>query len=183
MYAYEDPGNCLDQYGVYKQNRPLPKRIITFRDVHRDPFALKGVLKFLHVADVQLSDNGFPISATWLITDPDEAANTVAVFTGDLLDRGPRGLSLFAVLFVLHRQAHKHRSDLVIILGNHNAMAMTAHKTYIQKNLADGDLLEFLRKGDERGLNVPYQELVQYRDHWYLSVEGHEKYLDNRDHA
>lgn len=76
-----------------------PARVVAIGDLHGDPAALERVLQMAGLTDT---------AGTWIAT------GTTAVFTGDMVDRGPDSRGVMRRIRQLQAQGHA-----VPLLGNH----------------------------------------------------------------
>ncbi len=99
------------------------RRIVAIGDIHGDYDALVAILKAAGVIDA---------AGRW--TDP----NTTLVQTGDFLDRGPRMREVTEFLMTLERQAARQGGQVIVLLGNHEAMNLMGDLRYVtRENFAE----------------------------------------------
>ena len=95
---------------------PGAARVVAIGDVHGDLSALKGALKLAGLADEQ---------GTW------SGGKAVLVQTGDLLDRGDDEDEIMDLLHKLREGARAAGGDVVLLLGNHEAMNAQGDLRYV----------------------------------------------------
>jgi hypothetical protein len=84
-----------------------PARVVAIGDLHGDADALVALLRHTHLVDASLRWTG---------------GTTVLVQCGDYLDRGVQVRRLLDLLMALERQAAAAGGQVLVLLGNHEAM-------------------------------------------------------------
>jgi hypothetical protein len=141
---------------VVQVNTAKGSKIYAIGDAHADHVRLLGVLKAAGLIDPQTLTNVEPANVKWA------AGNSVLVVTGDMINKGPSpdgsSLRVIAILRALQESAKVSGGQVIILLGNHEALFLAdwKDKTDFRKELDDkgfaardvanckGDLGEFL---------------------------------------
>jgi hypothetical protein len=92
-----------------------PRRVVAVGDVHGGHTQLAALLVGAGITDA---------SGSWIARD------TTLVQLGDLLDRGPREREVLELLMRLQKEAKKHGGEVVVLLGNHEAMCLLGDLRY-----------------------------------------------------
>lgn len=92
-----------------------PRRIVAIGDVHGGHAQLASLLAGAGITDA---------AGRWIARD------TTLVQLGDLLDRGASEREVLALLMRLQKEARRSRSEVVALLGNHEAMSMLGDLRY-----------------------------------------------------
>jgi hypothetical protein len=96
--------------------QPAPQRIIAVGDLHGDFEAWRAIAAAAGVADAK---------GRWT------GGNATLVQMGDVVDRGPDSLKIIHDLMKLQRDAPKRGGQVIVVLGNHEAMMMTDDMRYV----------------------------------------------------
>jgi len=104
--------------------RPTPARIVAVGDLHGDTDATLAVLQLAGVVDAQGHWSG---------------GQATLVQTGDMLDRGLSSKGVVALLQRLQAEAPASGGQVVVLLGNHEAMNLQGDWRYVSPE----DLNEF----------------------------------------
>ena len=93
-----------------------PKRIVAVGDLHGDYRAWLDIARAARLVDGRNRWAG---------------GATILVQTGDIVDRGPDSLKIIRHLMRLKRQAARRGGQVVVLVGNHEAMNMTDDLRYV----------------------------------------------------
>ncbi|WP_310469070.1 metallophosphoesterase [Sphingomonas sp.] len=93
-----------------------PGRIVAIGDLHGDYEAWRKILLAAKLTDA---------SGKWT------GGAATLVQTGDITDRGPDSLKIIRHMMVLQRQAPRAKGNVVILLGNHEAMNVIGDLRYV----------------------------------------------------
>jgi len=96
--------------------QPAPQRIVAIGDLHGDFEAWQAISGAAGLADSK---------GRWI------GGNATLVQMGDIVDRGPDSLKIIRDLMKLQREAPKRGGQVIILLGNHEAMMMTDDMRYV----------------------------------------------------
>lgn len=96
--------------------QPAPQRIVAVGDLHGDYAAWLDIAKAARLVGRDLKWTG---------------GRTTLVQMGDVTDRGPDSLKIIRHLQQLQRQARGAGGNVVILLGNHEAMMVTGDYRYV----------------------------------------------------
>lgn len=96
--------------------QPAPHRIVAIGDLHGDFEAWRAIAAAAGVADSK---------GRWT------GGNATLVQMGDVVDRGPDSLKIIHDLMKLQREAPKRGGQVIVVLGNHEAMMMTDDMRYV----------------------------------------------------
>jgi hypothetical protein len=120
-------------------------RIVAIGDVHGSLPQFESMLKEMKLLDAKHGDSG-----QWT------GGQTTFVQTGDIVDRGPKSRACLDLLMNLERSSQKQKKGkVVILLGNHEIMAVTGDLRYVVPE-------------DFQGFATPQSEKVRqaaYRDY------------------
>ena len=97
-------------------SQPAPQRIVAVGDLHGDYAAWIDIARAARLIRPDLKWAG---------------GRTILVQMGDLTDRGPDSLKIIRHLQQLQRQARAAGGQVVILLGNHEAMMVTGDYRYV----------------------------------------------------
>lgn len=117
-----------------------PSSVIAVGDVHGDVDALRRTLAGAGV--INAADE-------WI------AADTVLVFTGDLLDRGTSEPQVMALVRALQASAPQANGMVLVALGNHEIMNVAGDYRYVAEAGWAGWDAGPIAEGDPRLTNVP----------------------------
>jgi hypothetical protein len=92
------------------------QRIVAIGDLHGDFEAWRAIAAAAGVADSK---------GRWT------GGNSTLVQMGDVVDRGPDSLKIIHDLIKLQREAPKRGGQVIVVLGNHEAMMMTNDMRYV----------------------------------------------------
>lgn len=81
--------------------------IVALGDIHRSFNTLITILRNAELID---------------ITNKWYARNTIVVFLGDLVDRGPRSIDVVQIIKSLQQQAYSFNSLVIVLNGNHDTL-------------------------------------------------------------
>jgi hypothetical protein len=95
---------------------PTPARIVAIGDLHGD-FAVWRAI----AVDARLIDRG----GKWI------GGKTVLVQGGDIVDRAPDSLKIIRDLMRLEKEARRAGGQVIVLIGNHEAMMMTGDLRYV----------------------------------------------------
>ena len=141
---------------VVQVNTAKGSKVYAIGDAHADHVRLLGVLKASGIIDPQTPANFEPKDLKWA------AGNSVLVVTGDMINKGPSpggsSLRVIAILRALQESAKGSGGQVIILMGNHEALFLAdwKDKTDFRKELEDkgfvpkdvanckGDVGEFL---------------------------------------
>lgn len=118
--------------------QPSPARIVAVGDLHGDYDAWIDIAKAAGLIGSNLR---------WT------AGKTVLVQTGDITDRGPDSLKIIRHLQQLQRQARSAGGQVIILLGNHEAMQVTGDLRYVHA----GEYAAFADRQSERRRDQAYE--------------------------
>jgi hypothetical protein len=108
--------------------QPAPQRIVAIGDLHGDFDAWRAIAAAAGIADSK---------GRWT------GGNATLVQMGDIVDRGPDSLKIIRDLMKLQRDAPKQGGQVIVVLGNHEAMMMTDDMRYVHPGeyeaFANGD--------------------------------------------
>jgi len=121
-------------------------RIVAIGDLHGDAVAFRLVTQQAGIADTNGDWNG---------------DKTVVVQTGDNCDRGPDCREILHGWFKLREQARNAGGDVVLLLGNHEALSMTNSAT-LKKYVTEADYAKFGGSEARRHAFQPDGELGRY---------------------
>lgn len=96
--------------------QPAPQRIVAIGDLHGDFEAWRAIAAAAGLADAK---------GRWT------GGNATLVQMGDIVDRGPDSLKIIRDLMKLQREAPKRGGQVIVLLGNHEAMMMTDDMRYV----------------------------------------------------
>ena len=96
--------------------QPAPQRIVAIGDLHGDFDAWRAIAAAAGIADS---------SGKWT------GGNATLVQMGDVVDRGPDSLKIIHDLMKLQKEAPKRGGQVIVVLGNHEAMMMTDDMRYV----------------------------------------------------
>jgi hypothetical protein len=96
--------------------QPAPQRIVGIGDLHGDFEAWRAIAAAAGLADAK---------GRWT------GGNATLVQMGDIVDRGPDSLKIIRDLMKLQREAPKRGGQVIVLLGNHEAMMMTDDMRYV----------------------------------------------------
>ena len=112
-----------------------PARIVVLGDIHG---SLDGLISILRVADLIDSQGNW------------SGHKTVLVQVGDLLDRGPDDRAVMDLFMKLQDQADEAGGEVIVLLGNHEAMNLMGDLRYVTREsyagFADEDSEKRIRK-------------------------------------
>lgn len=148
----------LSCHSVIEQPQPQKPstRLIAIGDIHADLQATKETLLLAGIIDKNDS---------WI------AENTILVQTGDLTDRGPDGDSILHFIKRLEQEAPSKSSQLITLIGNHEAMNLSGDWRYVSKE----DILDF---GGLEKRKAAFSPNGKWRQ-WFLSHDAVAKVQDN----
>ncbi len=89
------------------EERPAGRRIVAIGDIHGAHNGVRAILREAGIIDQR---------------DRWAGGDTVFVQTGDFLDRGPSATEVARLLMSLQQQAGEDGGEVVVLLGNHEAM-------------------------------------------------------------
>lgn len=118
--------------------RPAPQRIVAVGDLHGDYSAWIDIAKAARLVGPNLRWTG---------------GRTVLVQTGDITDRGPDSLKIIRHLQQLQRQARAAGGQVIVLLGNHEAMQVSGDLRYVHP----GEYAAFADRHSERRREQAYQ--------------------------
>lgn len=118
--------------------QPVPQRVVAVGDLHGDYAAWIDIAKAARLVGPDLKWTG---------------GRTVLVQTGDITDRGPDSLKIIRHLRQIHRQAKAAGGDVVVLLGNHEAMQVTGDLRYVHP----GEYAAFADRQSERRRSQAYE--------------------------
>lgn len=96
--------------------QPAPQRIVAIGDLHGDFEAWRAIAAAAGIADAKGKWTG---------------GNATLVQMGDIVDRGPDSLKIIHDLMDLQKEAPKRGGQVIVLLGNHEAMMMTDDMRYV----------------------------------------------------
>jgi len=96
--------------------QPAPQRIVAIGDLHGDFEAWRAIAAAAGIADSKGKWTG---------------GNATLVQMGDIVDRGPDSLKIIHDLMKLQKEAPRHGGQVIVLLGNHEAMMMTDDMRYV----------------------------------------------------
>lgn len=128
-----------------------PDRVIALGDVHGDFVNVCAILRWIHLIDEQNHWTG---------------GNTTLVQTGDLIDRGAKGLEVMDLFMTLQTEATKAGGNVVLLLGNHEVMNIVGDVRYV----APATYASFADHESESRRKAAYQAYAAW-------VAAHEKVL------
>ena len=95
---------------------PSPQRIVAVGDLHGDHAAWRAIAQAARLVDAK---------GRWA------GGKTTFVQVGDIVDRGPDSLKIIRDLMRLEREAMAKGGQVVVLIGNHEAMMMTNDLRYV----------------------------------------------------
>jgi len=102
-----------------------PPRLVAIGDLHGD---LSAALATLELAGVVAPGHGGRIDRTvWA------GGDTLVVQMGDFTDRGPSEIKILLLMRWLASQARREGGDVVMLLGNHDAMQVAGDFRYVHR--------------------------------------------------
>jgi len=119
-------------------SQPAPARIVAVGDLHGDYAAWIDIAKAAGLIGRNLRWTG---------------GRTVLVQTGDITDRGPDSLKIIRHLQQLQRQARSAGGNVIVVLGNHEAMQVTGDLRYVHP----GEYAAFADRQSERRRDQAYE--------------------------
>lgn len=117
--------------------QPAQPRIVAVGDLHGDYSAWIDIARAARLIGPDLKWSG---------------GRTVLVQTGDITDRGPDSLKIIRHLQQLHRQARSAGGNVIVLLGNHEAMQVTGDLRYVHP----GEYAAFVDRQSERRRGLAY---------------------------
>ena len=117
--------------------QPSPQRVVAVGDLHGDYSAWLDIAKAARIVGPDLKWSG---------------GRTVLVQTGDITDRGPDSLKIIRHLQQIQRQAKAAGGEVVVLLGNHEAMQVTGDLRYVHP----GEYAAFADRQSERRRSQAY---------------------------
>ncbi len=112
------------------------RRIVAVGDLHGDFSAWQDITRAAQLVDKR---------GRWIGRD------TILVQTGDVVDRGPNSLEIIRDLMRLQREAMRAHGQVIVLVGNHEAMNLTGDLRYVSA----GDYAAFAdRRSAQRRENV-----------------------------
>lgn len=115
-----------------------PERIVAVGDLHGDYQAWLDIARAARLVDRR---NRWAGGASTLVQ------------TGDIVDRGPDSLKIIRHLMRLKREAARRGGQVVVLVGNHEAMNMTDDLRYVHP----GEYAAFATPGSDRLRELTYQ--------------------------
>jgi hypothetical protein len=126
---------------VVQVNTTKGTKVYAIGDAHADHLRLLGVLKAAGLIDPQTPTNVEPKDVKWA------AGNSVLVVTGDMINKGPSpggsSLRVIAILRALQESARGSGGQVILLMGNHEAIFLGdwKDKTDFTKELGDNGLV------------------------------------------
>ncbi|HET9355209.1 MAG TPA: metallophosphoesterase [Sphingomicrobium sp.] len=117
--------------------QPAPPRVVAVGDLHGDYSAWIDIARAARLIGPDLKWSG---------------GRTVLVQLGDITDRGPDSLKIIRHLQQLHRQARSAGGNVIVLLGNHEAMQVTGDLRYVHP----GEYAAFADRQSERRRALAY---------------------------
>ena len=117
--------------GVMPARAAETQRIVAVGDLHGDHDAWLAIARAAGVVDRKGKWTG---------------GKTVLVQLGDIVDRGPDSLPIIRDLMRLQREAPRRGGQVIVLVGNHEAMMMTADMRYV----SPGELAAFTDRDSGR---------------------------------
>jgi Calcineurin-like phosphoesterase len=96
--------------------KPAPVRIVAVGDLHGDYDAWEAIARAAGLVDSK---------GRWA------GGNTTLIQMGDVPDRGPDSLKIIRQLMKLQREARGKRGQVIVLVGNHEAMNMIGDLRYV----------------------------------------------------
>lgn len=118
--------------------QPAPPRVVAVGDLHGDYSAWIDIARAARLVGPDLKWSG---------------GRTVLVQLGDITDRGPDSLKIIRHLQQLQRQARSAGGQVIILLGNHEAMQVTGDLRYVHA----GEYAAFADRQSERRRDQAYE--------------------------
>ena len=115
-----------------------PQRIIAVGDLHGDHDAWRAIATSSGLIDAKGKWSG---------------GNATLVQMGDIVDRGPDSLKIIRDLMRLQREAPKRGGNVIVLLGNHEAMMMTGDLRYVHP----GEYAAFAPRDSKARLDRVYE--------------------------
>ncbi|QIK96464.1 protein-tyrosine-phosphatase [Sphingomonas sp. HDW15A] len=119
-------------------SQPTPPRIVAVGDLHGDYAAWIDIAKAARLIGPNLRWTG---------------GKTILVQTGDITDRGPDSLKIIRHLQQLQRQARGAGGNVIVVLGNHEAMQVTGDLRYVHA----GEYAAFADRQSQRRRELAYE--------------------------
>ena len=123
--------------GVTPARAAETQRIVAIGDLHGDHDAWLAIARAAGLVDSK---------AKWI------GGKTVLVQLGDIVDRGPDSLSIIRDLMRLQREAPRRGGQVIVLVGNHEAMMMTGDMRYV----TPGELAAFTDRNSVRRREQTY---------------------------
>lgn len=120
-----------------RSSYPANDRIVAVGDLHGDFEAWRAIATAAGVTDAR---------GRWT------GGTTTLVQTGDVLDRGPDSLKIIRDLMRLQREARRAKGRVIMLVGNHEAMNMTADLRYVHP----GEFAAFVDRGSAERREAVY---------------------------
>ena len=114
-----------------------PPRIVAVGDLHGDHDAWQAIARAAGIMDRK---------GHWA------GGRTTFVQMGDIVDRGPQSLEIIRDLMRLQREARRGGGQVIVLVGNHEAMMMTGDMRYV----TPGELAAFTDRKSEARRQLTY---------------------------
>lgn len=118
-YTTQTPPTFRDEQDP-STSRTTPPSVFAFGDIHGDYTRFRGLLHASGLAYLPASLESLDLQSQirWL------GGESVAVFVGDIVDKGKQPFSVYAAIAILKRLAEKESGKIELLFGNHDLMRM-----------------------------------------------------------
>jgi hypothetical protein len=124
--------------------KPAENRVVAIADIHGDLAAFTAMLQKAGLVDA---------ANRWVAQD------TTLVQTGDAIDRGPHSREVLDLLMELEKQASKKRSQVILLLGNHEVMNLTGDLRYV----TPAEYGAFANANSEKRRTAAWKQFVNWK--------------------
>lgn len=121
------------------------RRVMTIADVHGALDGLTAILREVGLVDDELRWAG---------------GDTIFVQTGDILDRGPEVRACLDLLMRLQEEAREQGGEVIVLLGNHEAMNLIGH----WRDTTPADTAAFVDEDSEDRRDAAWEQWLEMRE-------------------